>query len=94
MAELKTDIQYIKKSLDTNDAQHKEILGKIDGLAETMTSKIQDKADHKETVTAIKELEDKYVSKESFWPVKTFVYGLIATILTAIVGALLLLVIR
>ena len=41
-----------------------------------------------------KRLDDHYVSKEEFGPVKQIVYGLISLILVAVVGALLALVIR
>lgn len=40
-----------------------------------------------------KKLDEKYVTKESFDPVKTLVFGLVGLILTGVVGALLGLVI-
>lgn len=39
-----------------------------------------------------KRLDDGYVSREAFWPVKTLVYGFVAMILTATVGAIIALV--
>lgn len=37
---------------------------------------------------------EQLVTKEAFWPVKTLVYGITALMLSGIVGALLMLVIR
>jgi hypothetical protein len=37
---------------------------------------------------------EKYVTQSEFWPVKVLVYGCTALMLTAIVGALLVLVIK
>lgn len=37
---------------------------------------------------------DKLVSKEEFWPVKTLVYGITALMLSGVVGALLVLVLK
>lgn len=39
-------------------------------------------------------LEKKYVSQEEFKPVKSIVYGMVTLILTAVVGALIALVIQ
>jgi ABC-type phosphate transport system permease subunit len=39
-------------------------------------------------------LDDKYVTKDQFEPVKNVVYGLVALILIAVVGALIALVIN
>lgn len=39
-------------------------------------------------------LDHNYVTKEEFAPVKTLVYGMVGLILTAVVGALITLVIR
>lgn len=38
-------------------------------------------------------LDEKYVTKEQFWPVKIVVFGAVAIMLTAILGAIILLVI-
>ena len=40
------------------------------------------------------DLKDNYVTKDSFWPVKTVVYGLVAMFLLAIGGALIALIIK
>ena len=39
-------------------------------------------------------LDDKYVTKDEFDPVKKLVYGMVAIILVAVIGALLTLVLR
>jgi len=39
-------------------------------------------------------LSKRYVTKDEFAPVKNIVYGLVALILTAVVGALITLVVR
>ena len=40
------------------------------------------------------QLEKKYVSQEEFKPVKSLVYGMVGLILTAVVGALLTLILK
>lgn len=48
----------------------------------------------KTDITEIKErLDEKYVTKDEFEPVKKLVYGIVGLILTAVIGALLGLVI-
>lgn len=42
----------------------------------------------------IKEIKESIVTKEEFTPVKTLVYGMVGLALSAIVGALLMLVIK
>lgn len=42
----------------------------------------------------IEKVDNKYVTKESFEPVKKIVYGIVALVLTAIIGALISLVLR
>jgi len=98
MAQINTDLKYIKGSLDKNEEQHKEILDKIDNLGDTFTGKIQDKADHKETFGAIKGLaeamESKFVSKESFSPIQKIVYGLVGAMLLSIVAGIMALILK
>ena len=88
MAQLTNDISYIKKSLDTNDSQHKEILAKIDHLGDTFQGKIQDKADQKETMTKFDDMDDRYASKA----IEKWAYGSVGgfvVILLGIIGYLL-----
>jgi uncharacterized membrane protein len=39
-------------------------------------------------------LEKQYVTTKEFWPVKALVYGAVGSVLTAIVGSILMLVLR
>ncbi len=39
-------------------------------------------------------MQDKLVTQDQFWPVKTFVYGIVSIMLVAIVGAMINLVIK
>ena len=49
----------------------------------------------KETVVEIKHnLEKDYITRDQFEPVKKIVYGMVAIILTAVVGALITLVVQ
>lgn len=40
-----------------------------------------------------KSVETKYITKDQFWPVRMVVYGLVGIILTAVIGAMITLVI-
>ena len=42
----------------------------------------------------VKETDGKHISREEFWPVKTIVYSGVGITLTAVIGALIALVIR
>lgn len=39
-------------------------------------------------------LEKQYVTTKEFWPIKALVYGAVGSVLTAIVGSILMLVLR
>ncbi len=41
-----------------------------------------------------KKLDEKFVTKESFWPVKTLVFGMVGIILTGVVMALMVMIIK
>jgi thiosulfate reductase cytochrome b subunit len=58
-------------------------------VLDTKISSIQD--DVREIKTRI---DHNYVTKEEFDPIKKLVYGMVALILTAVVGALIALVIK
>ncbi len=47
-----------------------------------------------QSIVSIDKKLDQLVSKEEFWPVKTLVYGLTALMLSAVVGGLLVVVIK
>lgn len=95
MAELKSDISFIRQGLIKNDeankqnvADHKEIIAKIDHLGDTFQGKIQDKADQKEVMNKFCDIENKYLTKEAFTDkfstVQKLVYGMAGAILMAI----------
>lgn len=62
-----------------------ELLARIDERTKLLT----DKMNHIESM-----LDNKYVTKEEFYPVKTLVYGVVGLMLTTVVGALVLMVIK
>ena len=83
MAELKTDIKYIKEGLDDNKNQHKEILDRIDenttimnGFIQSSTDRFVDKKYHNETICEIRKvvetMDDKYAPKIAW---KVIVWG-------------------
>jgi hypothetical protein len=89
MAELKTNIEYIRKSQDKNDIQHKEILDKIeenslkmDGFIASSTDRFVDKKYHNETMCEIKNivstLDSKYAPK-SAWTILIWLARIIGT---------------
>lgn len=48
----------------------------------------------KRDVAEIKKmLDDKYITKSEFWPVKTIAYGLVSLVLVAVVGSVMTIVI-
>lgn len=64
-------------------------------MAETLVFVRQNVSDVKADIADIKvKMEQHYVTKEEFSPVKNLVFGMVAVILTAVIGALITLVIR
>ena len=68
MAEMKTDIKYIKKSQDENKLEHKElmntylsILEKLDNSFSNFESELNKKADKKELAEVSKSLNSKII---------------------------------
>lgn len=47
-----------------------------------------------QSIVGIDDKLDKLVTQDQFWPVKTLVYGITALMLSGVVGALLMLVLR
>ncbi len=47
-----------------------------------------------QSIVSIDSKLDKLVSKEEFWPVKTLVYGITGLMLSGVIGALLVLVLK
>jgi len=88
MAELKADIHYIKKSLDTNEKQHREILDKINGIAVNADLRFADKKDQEEIMKKFNGLSNIYVSREEFKPVKAIIFGMVGFILLAFLSAI------
>jgi len=82
MAEIKTDICYIKDSMKQNDSQHKEIIGKIDSFIQAADDRFADKADHKETIEKMdkfmEDLDDKYAPKITY-TIMVWAAGVIGT---------------
>jgi hypothetical protein len=98
MTEFSTDLQYIKKSLDKNDIQHKELGDKIDNLSSTFQTRVGDKADQKEVkdmfVAMSDHIDDTYVTKDTFTPIQKIVYGMAGAILLAFLGGIFLLIFK
>jgi hypothetical protein len=72
-------------SLEINQANMAE---KIDVLRDTVIEGFS------EVRESFRNLDGKYVSQESFWPVKTVVYGLVGFILLSVIGAVVVLIIK
>ena len=96
MAELKSDLSYIKQGLIKNDEankqnalDHKEIIVKIDHLGDTFQGKIQDKADQREVMTKFDNLSATFITKEEFGPIKKIAYGMVGAIVLAFLYALI-----
>lgn len=70
-----------EKSLNKINIDLAVILNKV-GYIETEVKDIKDK------------LEKEYVTQDQFQPVKNIVYGMVSTVLLAVVGAIVALVIR
>ena len=62
-----------------------DLLSRIDERTETMCKKID---------TLAEKLEDEYVTKSEFWPVKAIVYAGSGTVLLAVIGAIVALVVK
>ena len=87
MAELKADIRYIKKGLESIEKQHQEILDKIDAITEHASNRFADKNDQAEIMKRFDGLNNLYVSKEEFKPVKAIIFGMVGFILLAFLSA-------
>jgi len=87
MAELKSDIHYIKQSLSKNDQQHREILDKIDAITKHASDRFADKNDQDKIMKRFDQLSGIYVSREEFKPVKAIIYGMVGFILLAFLSA-------
>jgi hypothetical protein len=87
MAELKADICYIKRSLDTNETQHREILDKIDAITKHAAERFADKNDQEKIMKRFDQLSGIYVSREEFKPVKAIIYGMVGFVLLAFLSA-------
>ncbi len=98
MAELKRDISYIKKSIEQNVVDHKEIISKIDSFVQAADDRFADKKDHRDSMTKmddiIETIDSKYVSKEAFSPIQKIVYGMVGAILLTILGVVLSLILK
>ncbi len=63
MAGIETNLDYIKKSLDKNEIQHKELGDKIDHLSTTFQNKWEDKADQKIVMDEFTNIKKNYAEK-------------------------------
>ena len=57
------DISFIKEAVSQHTMEQKELKEKIDHFCDTFQSKMQDKADQKELVEAIKSLDERYAPR-------------------------------
>jgi len=94
MGIIDTKLEIIQKSLDKNDDQHEQIMGKIDHLNDTFQGKIQDKADHKEVLVLFDGLEKKFVSNDAFRPVQKVVYALVGATLLGVIAGVMAFILR
>ena len=78
--------------INSLEQNHKFMAEKLEDLKQTVLkgfNKVYDKMDEHN-----KECDKRYVSKDKFEPVKLLVYGLVAIILTAVIGGLMFLVLK
>lgn len=95
-------IEYFKRDLDETRRQvreefvtmreYKQLQTAHEDLKRVCDNRIEEI--RKTAFDAIKALADKAVTKEEFTPVKSIVFGVVALMLTTVVGALLVLVVR
>lgn len=89
IAEMKKDITFIKDALIDNTAQHKEIMSKIDHLADTFQGEIQEKADQREVMVML-DTADGRVSKLEVW--QSYVIGFCACVALLLVPIIIAIV--
>lgn len=77
----KKDIEFLTKQLNTITIQLSELIKSFNDFKTA-------------NLTHRRECEDIFVTQVEFKPVKGIVYGMVGTILIAIIGALLMLVIK
>lgn len=88
MAEIKTDIKYIKDSVKQNEKEHREIINKIDGFIKASEDRFAAKKEHRELTEQIASLDDKYAPKMA-WTVLCWLGGIIGTaIVIGVVGVI------
>lgn len=76
MAEIKTNIEYIKKSIDENSEEHKELMGLIQANIDYTNRKFES-------------LDNKYASKSTEFLVKKVMWVIFSSFLTFLVSAML-----
>lgn len=95
-------IEYFKRDLDETRRQvreefvtmreYRQLQSAHDDLKRTCEDRIGKVSNS--AAEGLKALADKSISREEFLPVKNIVYGVVALMLTTVVGALLVLVVR
>jgi hypothetical protein len=92
MAELKTDLRYIKDSVKQNAEEHKEIIDKIDGFIQSAENRFAAKAEHQDTVRQIVDLsnslENRFAPRMA-WTILIWAGGIIGMALILGVVSLL-----
>lgn len=84
---MEKEIKEINKTCATRGIEMATMNQKIDNLDEKFDIYIKDDKKWKEN------LNEKFVNKNEFWPVKIIVYGLVGTILLSVIGAIVALVV-
>lgn len=74
--------------INSLELNQKSMAEKIDDLKKTVINGFD------EIRESFKCLDNKYVSQEAFWPVKTVVYGLVGIILLTIAGGMVALLLK
>lgn len=84
-------IEYFKRDLDETRRQVREEFVTMREYRQLQTAFEDLKRSMADTMKA---MADRTVTKEEFTPVKSIVFGVVAVILTTVIGALLVLVVR
>ena len=75
MAELKTDIKYIKQALETNDEQHREIIKNQEAYMREMRIFIE---------KVIAEKADKWVENTFIWTIRVIGTAILAGVIALV----------
>jgi len=68
------------------------LLARLDERTKSIEKSLLNLQEELSSVSA--KLEEKYITHSEFWPIKALVYGAVGSMLTAIIGSVLMLVLK